>query len=191
MVNQVEVPKYVAAKEAQISGFAMQAFQKSGETEGVLPTFEKYMKQYGYDSTDIDTEAWYPLQLYFDICKDLKENAENFLILVAIGTKVIESAQFPPEINSVATAMKMLMDTHHMNLKNVPEHDGYHSLDVSEDRVTFVEQTSFPHDVMYGYIHGLAKRYTPEGKTPFVEREYLNPENPDGDGAKYLVTVED
>ncbi len=191
MADTYKVPKYVAGENAQIIGFAMQAFKKSAAAPRIEPTFEKYMKQYDYESGEIDTAAWYPLQLYFDICKDLKEHAEDFLILVSIGTKVIESAQFPPEVNSVATGMQMLMDTHHLNLKNVPDYDGYHSLVIKDNKVSFIEQTSFPHDVMYGYIYGLANRYKPEDKVAIVEREFLDPDNPDADGAKYTVTIED
>ncbi|MEL6149591.1 MAG: hypothetical protein AAFR56_08195, partial [Chloroflexota bacterium] len=114
MQDKVIVPKYVAAEDSKISGFAMQAFQKSISADQIMPTFERVMKDYGYDTTDIDTAEWYPLQMYFDICKDLLETSGDALILVSIGMKVIESAQFPPEINSIPTAMKLLMDTHHL-----------------------------------------------------------------------------
>ncbi|MEM6284734.1 MAG: hypothetical protein AAF787_21270 [Chloroflexota bacterium] len=188
MADKVTVPKYVAGEDSKISGFAMQAFQKSISADQIMPTFERVMKDYGYESTDIDMAGWYPLQMYFDICKDLLDTSGDALILVSIGMKVIESAQFPPEINSIATGMTLLKDTHHLNLQNVPEHDGYHSLKIEDKQVTFVEQTAFPHDVMYGYIYGLSKRYAEEGTVPIVEREYLNDDDPDSDGAHYTVS---
>jgi hypothetical protein len=173
--------KYVAPADCLISGQAMQAVVKSIEYEVIQPHLEAVMTEHGY-STDIDPETWYPLQVYHNVTKRLDSNS-----LVSIGVKVIDAALFPPEIDSIPTAMKLLIDTHHLNLRNVPPDDGYSDLVIEDRRVTFRENTSFAHDLFYGYIYGLARRYRPAGTTPTVRRTYVNPAQPDMDGALYEV----
>lgn len=185
--TRVKVPKYITKPETRINGHAMQAFVKSVLYDEIKSFQAPVMERYGYTETTIDVEHWYPLQMYLDFCKELHEKSSNSLVLVSIGIKVIDTALFPSEINSIASAARLLMDTHHLNLQNVAEYDRYHDLVIEDRRVTLVETTAFPHDIMYGYFYGVAHRFKPEDTHPIVERYYLDEADPDSDGAKYEI----
>ncbi|MFN7209415.1 MAG: hypothetical protein ACK4P1_03350 [Aggregatilineales bacterium] len=174
--------KQEAPKDMLISGMAMQAIVQSIEFDSIRPHMEAIFKVYGLPPK-IDPNAWYPLQLYYDITKRL--NSEQ---LISIGVRVINAAAFPPEIDSIQKAIELLMATHHLNLRNVPEGDGYSDYHFDEHRITFRENTTFPHDPMYGYIYGLVQRYKKPGESPVVRRTYLNEADPDADGAIYEIT---
>lgn len=189
VATAVKVPKSITLPEAKISGYAMSSLLKSILFDEIIkPHFEEVMRQYGFAEADIQPEEWYSLQMYHDLMKVLREKSQDTLVLVSIGIKAIETAILPPEIDSIPTGMQMLMDTHHLNLRNIPEHDRYRDLVIEDRRITVVEQTSFAHDIMYGYIYGLANRFRPEGTSPVIKRTYLDEADPDADGALYEVT---
>lgn len=173
--------KQEAPKDMLISGQAMQAIVQSVEFDSIRPHMEAMFQVYGLPPT-IDPSKWYPLQLYYDITKRLGSTE-----LVSIGVRVINAAAFPPEIDSIQKAIELLMATHHLNLRNIPEGDGYSDYHFSEHRITFRENTTFPHDLMYGYIYGLVHRYKKPGQSPVVYRTYLNEADPDADGAIYEI----
>ncbi len=174
--------KNEAPEGTLISGQALQSFVQSAEFDSIRPHLEEVFRAYGLPP-EIDPNEWYPLQLSHDITKRL--NGEQ---LVSIGVRLITSAAFPPEIDSIQKAIELLMATYHLNVRNVPEGDGYSDYHFDDRRITFREDTTFPHDVMYGYIYGLVQRYKKPGESPVVRRTYLNPDDPDAAGAIYEIT---
>ncbi|PJF43363.1 MAG: hypothetical protein CUN50_00095 [Candidatus Thermofonsia Clade 1 bacterium] len=174
--------KQQAPKDMLISGQAIRAIVQSIEFDSIRPHMEEIFSVYGLPPS-IDPDAWYPLQLYYDITKRL--NSEQ---LISIGVRVINVANFPPEIDSIQKAIELLMATHHLNLRNVPEGDGYSDYHFDDHRITFRENTTFPHDLMYGYIYGLVQRYKKPGEAPVVRRTYLNEADPGAAGAIYEIT---
>lgn len=79
----------------------------------------------GYESTalkilnekgisDIKDDSWYPQQAWLDAFKEIAEKIGTST-LRSIGTKIIESAQFPPNVNSVETALASIDIAYHMN----------------------------------------------------------------------------
>jgi hypothetical protein len=174
--------KQEAPKDMLISGQAMQAIVQSIEFDSIRPHMEEMFQAYGLPPI-IDPNQWYPLQLYYDITKRLNSDE-----LISIGVRFINAAIFPPEIDSIQRAIELLMATHHLNLKNVPEGDGYSDYHFDAHRITFRENTTFPHDLMYGYIYGLVQRYKKNGESPVVRRTFLNEADPDAAGAIYEIT---
>jgi hypothetical protein len=181
--------KYVADPNMKIQGGAMRAFLLSSLSDDIKPHFAEVMQSYGY-SLEINDEYWYPLQAYYDLCKKVEEEGSNALTLISIGRAVIEAAQFPPEIDSIPSAIRLLMDIHHLNLQNVPEDDGYSDLEMGDQVIKLTDNTGFPHDVIYGYLYGLANRFKPEGYAVIIEREYLDKDEPNNAGARYTITWE-
>ncbi|MEO1645559.1 MAG: hypothetical protein AAFR67_10260 [Chloroflexota bacterium] len=123
-----------------------------------------------------------------DTYAEVKKQSGDSLILVSMGTTVIDAAKLPDEITTIEGGIRLLMDIHNLNLKDVPDGDGYSNLKVEDKKITFEDHTTFPHDVIYGYIYGMAQRFRPEKTRPIVEREYLNKDEPDYGGAKYTIT---
>jgi hypothetical protein len=182
----LKVPKLVAAPNAKISGFALLALTKSIYYDEFKDFLAESLQRHGY-TPELNPETWYSLQMYYDFLRELPSRSMDSLILVSIGIKAIETAILPVEIDSIASGILLLKDTHHLNMQNVPEHEGYHNVQIEDQRITFMEQTSFPHDIMYGYIYGLVRRFAPRGTTPVVIRSYLDAANPDSDGAHYEI----
>ncbi|MCS6871633.1 MAG: hypothetical protein RML95_02115 [Anaerolineae bacterium] len=173
--------KYEAPKGALISGQSMQAIFQSIEFDSIRPHVEEVFQAYGLPVT-IDPNEWYPLQLYHDIAKRLTSEEQ-----ISIGVRVINAAPFPPEIDSIQKAIEMLMAAHRLHLRNIPEDDGYSDYQFDDHCITFREKTTIPHDLLYGYIYALAHRYKKRGQAPVVRRTYLNPSDPDADGAIYQI----
>lgn len=185
MSEALTIVKGQAHEDTMIIGQALGSFSMSINNEQIEPIFEDIKAKYGFK--EIDPEEWYPLQLALDTYKAVREKSRDALILVSIGTKVIEAAQLPDEIETIEDSIRLLMDIHHLNLKNVPEGDGYANLDVGDKKITFDDHTVFPHDIIYGYIFGLVQRFRPENARPTVQRKYHNEAKPDHGGATYTV----
>ncbi len=186
-MSALPVPKYVAPPNANILGIAIKAFVESILYEDIKPFFETMMRENGYASPEIQDMEWYPLQMILDMDKKIAASPGGSTLLVSIGTKVIETALLPPEIDSIAKCITLLRDISDMNLQNVPSHINYRDIVIEDRRVSFVDATVFPHDLVYGYVFGLARRFKNPGTFPVVHRTYLDETNPDADGATYEI----
>ncbi|GIK65125.1 MAG: hypothetical protein BroJett018_29190 [Chloroflexota bacterium] len=183
-----QIPKYVAPPDAKIIGLAIGAVVNSILFDEIKPFFEKSMHAYGYSSIEINENEWYPLQMLLDTYKEISQSGGGSPLLVSVGTKVIENAILPPEIDSIAKCVTLLRDISDLNLQNVPSEMNYQDIQVEPKRLSFIDNTVFPHDLIYGYVFGIARRFKVPGTHPTVERTYLNKENPDAAGARYLIT---
>lgn len=176
--------KYVTNPDTLILGQSIQAVFNSINFDEMESIFAATMKKYHYDDTTIDPTAWYPLQMVLDFYHDLTSGED----LVSVGVKIFDAAQTPPEIDSISKAIELLIAIHNLNLKNIPAEDGYKDLVIEDRHVRFTEVTSFPHDLFYGYIYSICRRFKPVGADVRIQRTYLNPDDPNSDGAVYDIT---
>ncbi|PJF21187.1 MAG: hypothetical protein CUN56_12355, partial [Phototrophicales bacterium] len=120
-MTYVAKPFVAGTPEALVIGQTVAAFAENLESEVIAPLLPKY----GLDN--IDPEKWYPHQSWFNVLKDLNdtlgEGADSAFI--AFGRKVVETAVMPPEIQSIPDILNALHAIHHLNLKNIPEEEGY------------------------------------------------------------------
>jgi hypothetical protein len=124
----------------------------------------------------------------FRLIDEKKTNSSSNL--VALGLAYVETATFPPQINSAVTGLMALTATYHLNIRNVPKDEGYEVVQVSDRHIQIKDFNPFPHDTVYGFIWGIAKRFRASDKDfPIVERTYFNPKDPDADGAQYDVKI--
>ena len=179
--------KYVASPNAEVIGSAMNNFFVSLNKDMFMPIVEQTLSEYGI--TEIKDDEWYPHQVSLHVFKrilDTDNNAsEN---LVALGLAYVETAAFPPEIDTIATAMHALKQTYHLNIRNVPKTEGYEVIEVSPKHIQVVDENPFPHDTVYGFIWGVARRFREGNEAATVTRKYINELNPDDNGAIYDVT---
>ncbi len=176
--------RFETVPEAEILGQAILAVTQSINYEMYRHLFEAGLKAYGFDTT-IDPEKWYPLQMLLNIYKSFYDEPNASSNLVAVGMKVIEASPFPPEVDSVQKAVETLNYIYTVYVRNYEPGTEYEIKVISPDEIQIVDHTHFPHDLIYGYMFAIAKRFAPKGKHIIVTREYLNPENPDADGAIY------
>jgi hypothetical protein len=179
--------KYIATPGAEVIGSAMQNLFVSVDHREFLPFVEQTLVKYGINT--IENDRWYPHQLSLDIFKLINDHHGNSLHnLVALGMAYVETATFPPEINNISSALNALSLTYHLNIRNVPGTEGYEVLQLSDKHIRINDLNPFPHDTVYGFIWGIAKRFRSlRDNVPVIHRTFLNPEQPDDNGAVYDV----
>jgi hypothetical protein len=163
------MPKLVASTpNAEIIGQAMLGIVNNLRHDELLPL----LTQYGVEK--IDPERWYPQQIFLDIYRDMQDgkinSSEN---MVAIAVKIVETAVFPPGINSVETMIQAISMIYKSNIRNVPETEGYWGEIVGPGHAVVKDNSPYLPDSTYGFIWALVKRFRPEG-SQFVVR-ILNP----------------
>jgi hypothetical protein len=181
--------KYVATPGAEVIGSAMRNWFVSINRDEYLPVVQQVLEKYGL--TELEDEKWYPHQLSLDVFRLIDERKTNSSSnLVALGLAYVETAIFPPQINNAVIGLMALGQTYHLNIRNVPKDEGYEVLQVGERQIQIKDFNPFPHDTVYGFIWGIAKRFRESTKDfPIVERTYFNPADPDSDGAVYNVKI--
>ncbi|MEO1163528.1 MAG: hypothetical protein AAFV98_07095 [Chloroflexota bacterium] len=178
----VNYPKYEINEEAELQGVALLTLTASQN----LFDFEDLVKKYGYD--DIDQEAWYPMHEALQFLKDLTERHNTTQNMVSIGMKLLDVMPLPPEVQTIPDGLHMFNTMNTVVQRNVnPPRDWYIIEQVDDSYIKFTDTGAYPHDLVYGEVYSVAKRLRPEGKFPIVEREYLNKDEPDNDGAIYHI----
>ena len=167
----------------------MQNLFVSIKRDEFLPLVLETFALHGID--DIEDKTWYPHQLTLDIFKLIEDKKLNSMDnLVSLGMAYVETAKFPPEINNVFSALTALSQTYNLNIRNVAPGEGYQVKQLSDHHIQIIDQNPFPHDTVYGFIWGIAKRFnTDTNNFPTITRTFLNPADPNSDGAIYDVKL--
>jgi hypothetical protein len=137
---------------------------------------------------NIQAEQWYPIQPYLDFYKEIYQSRNGMINLISAGRKVPENAVFPPQIDSITSALLALDEAYHMN------HRGgyighYHAKIISGRQVDIIAETPFPCDLDFGIVQGLANRFKPARSNLLVYHDLKNPcRKHDGDKCVYHVT---
>jgi hypothetical protein len=183
------VRKYIATPGAEVIGSAMQNLFVCINHDEFMPLVEQVFAEYGVDT--IYDDVWYPHQLALDIFQLIEEAQLNSIEnLVSLGAAYVETANFPPQINNVYGGLAALSHTYHLNVRHSADYEGYQVKRLSDSHIQIVDLNPFPHDTVYGFIWGIAKRYRGENDPfPNISRAFLNPDDPNSDGAVYDVTL--
>jgi hypothetical protein len=113
-----------------------------------------------------EPDQWYPQQKWLDVLKKIQDKygAAN---LKMIGKKIPETANFPPQINSIETGLESIGVAHRMNHRG--GEIGYYRFEKTSENEGFVEANNpYPCDFNMGIVIGMAKRFVP---TAFVSHE--------------------
>ncbi len=180
MGKYVARPFVAGSPEAEVIGQVVLAFIQNLEAKQVAPLLPKY----GLDN--IDPEKWYPHQSWMNVLKELCEQSGSSQALVAFGRKVVETAVMPPEIDSIPKVLDLLHTIHHLNVRNIPEDEGYKIEKLGEKHYMVYENTPNPEDAIYGFIWGLAARYKAPGEH-FVVLKVPNPKSDESPGKAFEV----
>lgn len=181
--------KYEATPGAEVIGSAMQNFFVTLGGDEIRPYVEEVLDR--YEVTAIDNEGWYPHQLSLDIFRLIADQhpkpAEQ---LLALGLAYVETATFPPENNSVLSALSALSLTYHLNIRHVAQGEGYEVNLISPNHIQVKDHNPFPHPTVYGFIWGIAKRFRNQSDIlPVMHQVFMNPEDPDANGALYEIVL--
>lgn len=179
--------KYIATPGAEVIGSAMTNLFTSMNADEFSSIVNAVLRSYGI--AHIEPDQWYPHQLSLDIFKQIEDQRTNSMTnLVALGMAYVDTATFPPEINSIYSALMALSLTYHLNIRNVPNYEGYEVKQISDRHIQINDFNPFPHDTVYGFIWGIARRFKGNQQSvPVVTRHYFNEGDPNSDGALYDV----
>jgi hypothetical protein len=184
-----DVKKYVATVGAEVIGSAMQNFFVTIGGDEIKSFVEEVLDR--YQVTAIQNDQWYPHQLSLDVFKLIADQQPRATEqLMALGLAYVETANFPPENNSVLSALTALRHTYYLNIRNVPQSEGYEVNLISPNHIQVKDLNPFPHPTVYGFIWGIAKRFRSTQDTlPVMQQHFMNPDDPDADGALYDILL--
>lgn len=180
MAKYVAKPFVAGSPQAEVIGQTVIAFLENLQADEIAPILPKY----GLDN--IDPDKWYPHQAWFDVLREVNEMPNASANLVAFGKKVVQTAVLPPEIDSIPKVLNLLHTIHHLNLRNVPEEEGYVVKEIGEKHYHVYQNTPNPDDGIYGFIWGLAARYKAPDEV-FVVRMIDNPHPDEIPGSLFEV----
>jgi len=173
--------KFVAdSPNAKVIGQALLALKESINFE----EFADIMSRHGLN--DIQPEKWYPYQVLLDFHKSLHDGPNGSENLVSIGVKVIETALLPDGVDSVSSALNLLNTLHQLNLRDSGR-EGYEITALDYNKYEVIDHTALPHDLIYGFLYGILRRFAPNSTKRVLKRTYLNPTNPNADSARYEI----
>ncbi|MEM6282454.1 MAG: hypothetical protein AAF787_09705 [Chloroflexota bacterium] len=182
--------KHTATPGSEIRGdvmFNMYLSRAYQESDVVRNTVAEILDKYGIEQ--IDENTWYPTQITLDVFQQIQsDQTEATFNLVSLGAAYVETAALPPEIDSISRALTTLGLTYDINVRNAAPGEGYEVEQIDPRHIRVRDNNPFPHDVVYGFIWGLAQRFCPEGAYAVVVREYEDEQHPDAAGATYHVT---
>ncbi len=178
--------KYKATPGSEVIGSAMHNFFISLNREEFADVVEAAMSAAGIE--DFKDDEWYSFQLTLDIFKEISQGRKISQNLVALGLAYVETATFPPEAQTIEDAILLLPQVYHINIRNIPEYEGYEVVRVDDHHIRVFDNNPFPHDTVYGFVWGIANRFKEGRMDATVVRTYNNPDDPDSDGAVYDIT---
>jgi len=167
----VAKPFVAGTPEALVIGQAVQAFADNLEASVIKPLLPRH------GLATIEPETWYPHQNWLNVLQDMETEmgGQAALAFVAFGKQVVASAVMPDTIQSVPDVLNALHDIHHLNLRNVPDEEGYSLERRDEGHYIVFHNTPNPDDAIYGFLWALVQRYK-KSFEQFAVR--LMPENP-------------
>ena len=181
MARYAAKPYVAGTPQAEVIGQTVMAFIDNLQADEIAPL----LPQHGF--AEIAPDRWYPHQNWMDVLKELAEMPNSSVNFVAFGRSVVEKAVMPPEIDSIPKALNLLHMIHHMNLRNIPEDEGYKIKVLGEKHYQVYHNTPNPDDGIYGFIWGMCARFKQPGEA-FTVRRIENP-NPDEEpGTVFDVT---
>lgn len=167
--------KYKASTpDALVIGQALLPYNDSVERDSFAHILETY------DLENIDPEAWYPQQLTLDIQRSIKNQPGGSNMLVSIGMKIIDNAQFPP-MESLQDAVEAFAASYPMNFKNQADDDVIQAEFVGDNHIQVINGSPHSDEMIYGYIYSLIRRFAPQGTRPKVAFEDIHSIDSDAD----------
>ncbi|MEL6270695.1 MAG: hypothetical protein AAFU54_20075 [Chloroflexota bacterium] len=173
--------EYIAFdKNVEVSGESIQSISKAlGEV--AVPILRKH------GLYPIDHTQWYSQQTQLNVYREISDL--NLLNMVAIGIQVPDTAGFPPGIETVHDALKLLNDAYQMHHRGGDFGD-YRYEHVNNRQARMICRNPYPSDLDYGIIYRLVQKFQPAGTYGFyVELDTSAPSRRHGgDSCTYLIT---
>ena len=140
--------------DGEYSGAALHSFMMG---VGQSPTtIARILEPYGLKA--IDPEIWYDLELARKIYYDI-ERVVGSSTLFNVGNQMIQTAPFPPFINSVPTVLERLNGAYTMNVRGPKIGEIITELDEDNDAAVVIFSTPFPCHLEQGIVVGCCRKF--------------------------------
>jgi hypothetical protein len=180
--------KYIATPGAEVIGSAMNNWFISVNRDDIYPVVQKTLHEHGIRT--LEEDQWYPHQLSLDIFHLIcVQNADPGTNLFMLGVAYVDTARFPYEIVDARSVLMSLQTTYHLNIRNIPQAEGYQTNQLPNGHLQIMDLNPFPHDTVFGLIWGITRRFRITEENATIQRTFLNLHDPDSDGAIYDITL--
>jgi hypothetical protein len=130
---------------------------------------------------DLQEERWYPQQAWLSVFRTIAEKLGPATLRL-IGTKITETALWPPTVNSVEAALASIDIAYQMNHRGGDI--GHYRFDKTGKKSGVVVcQNPYPCDFDLGIIEATVKRFSPDGVHPQVIHDAAKPCRKKGDAS--------
>lgn len=153
---------YQAAPEIEIAGSAAISMVDNLISEDISHLIEEH------GLANIDVDDWIPAQQMFDLFNDVVDHGGSTQAFVAMGMRIAEQSEFPPEMLQQLTLQAMMEgwnDHYQANHRggHVPPTETVKLSETAYELHLKGEEHLYPYDVTYGMIYSFCKRLLPDG----------------------------
>ena len=137
-----------------------------GLENDVTPLLEKY------GITRVEPDAWYLQQHWLDILKAISEGRGSrgpVMDLVSIGMRIPDHALWPPDVDSIESALFSIDIAYQMNHRG-GRIGSYGAERTGDKHIRMVCDNPYPSDFDYGIIYRTTQKFLPEKQMFIVER---------------------
>ena len=166
--------EYIAFEpQVEVLGAAIMSVS-AGLGERATPILQKH------NLYPVNRDQWYKQQDWLDAFREL--SVRGSLDLVAIGMKIPDEAEWPPNVTTVHEALASIDIAYHMNHRNGNiGHYEYRKID--EHNEIMVCTNPYPSDFDHGIIYGTARKFCSNPSSVRVLRDNKEPTRRNGDGS--------
>jgi len=151
---------HVFSTDHEIPGKILIDLENAVESEDIIPFFTKH------GMTNIDPQAWYPMQKLLDIYNDMVDsrNASTMFDFVSIGMKEAEQAIVPSQFQTMPLLEILKSVTSVFDLNNRGTDYGSCVAEaVTDKHMKITLRAATPDDIWYGVFYGFVRRFAPKG----------------------------
>lgn len=136
---------------------------------------------------DVDPQAWYPVQLWFDAVNEIANDPAAMMDFVGLGMKSVENAKITPEVRAMPVG-EFLQGS----ARTYPQFNRGTDIGeirgelVDEQHVKMIVRAPHPDDFWYGAYYGLMRQLLPSGVLFTV---YYDPDIPRRDEGGEITVI--
>lgn len=138
--------------------------------------FEPVLRRHGL--SQVDPHTWYPQHRILNVMKDIANNVTDPLVMVSIGTKMIENTLMAP-FHHIEEVVHALAYIHAVNHRNLAGQEGITVRQAGHHHLEVINATPYPDDFMYGYFFGVVACFRPTNSRPVITYRTPNSSNSD------------
>jgi len=155
------VPTFTCDPTIELTGFTVLSLTENLTSDDIYPILVKH------NLTEIDPDAWYPLQAVLNVLRDVYESEDGMLNLVSIGMGAARQSlqHLPPEAQtmSVAEFLKAYENIYQQRHRHgIQGEIQSRQVDDGHLEVALVD-VPYPDDLMYGLFYEFTRHFTPQG----------------------------